>query len=190
MGERQPPWGFHPPGADFCHEALMNEGLLSLQGPLYRLFGLPSSASLQNIQSPEPALWPPCQTPWTSCHSCKRGAALLLLCSWALWSKVHLVLESLRLTHALCFESLLGQVVTWILILFTLKRPKQVRVGRQLPWERGASVCIKEEEVLRFENYMKKDHSIFSGTLSKTLLQHSLELVFRWPGTLERGGTW
>jgi len=47
--------------------------------------------------------------------------------------EVHLVLESLRLTHALCFESLLGQV----------------RVGRQLPWERGASVCIKEEEVLR-----------------------------------------
>ena len=71
-----------------------------------------------------------------------------------------------------------------------MKMTKQVRVGRQLPWERGASVCIKEEEVLRFENYMKKDHSIFSGTLSQTLLQHSLELVFRWPGTLERGGTW
>ena len=28
----------------------------------------------------------------------------------------------------------------------------QVRVGRQLPWERGASFCIKEEEVLRFGN--------------------------------------
>jgi len=53
--------------------------------------------------------------------------------------EVHLVLESLRLTHALCFESLLGQV----------------RVGRQLPWERGASVCIKEEEVLRFENCVR-----------------------------------
>jgi len=48
-------------------------------------------------------------------------------------NEVHQILESLRLTHALCFESLLGQV----------------RVGRQLPWERGASFCIKEEEVLR-----------------------------------------
>ena len=64
-------------------------------------------------------------------------------------------------------------------------------MGRQLPWERGASVCIKEDEVLRFENYVKEgDQLIFSGTLSKTSLQHFLELVFRWPGTLERGGTW
>ena len=62
-------------------------------------------------------------------------------------------------------------------------------MGRQLPWERGASVCIKEEEVLRFENLEEADHSIFSGTLRETSLQHFPELVFRWLGTLERGGT-
>ena len=78
------------------------------------------------------------------------------------FSKVHLVLDSLRLTHALCLESLLGQV----------------RVGRQLPWERGASLCIKEEEVLRFENDVKDaDLPIFSGTQSKTLPQHFREPV-------------
>ena len=117
-------------------------------------------------------------------------------------SKVHHVLESLRLTHALCFESLLGQVSDPnILNIKGLTNHsscpcspnKQVRVGRQLPWERGASLCIKEEEVLRFETYVitnANPMSLSSGIQSKTLQQLFLELVCQWPGTQERGDTW
>ena len=84
----------------------------------------------------------------------------------------------------------------------------QVRVGRQLPWERGASFCIKEEEVLRFGNWClalnwKGKFFSFSwlnvidihlstwypGTQNKTLPRLFRDLVSLSPGILGRGDT-
>jgi len=50
-------------------------------------------------------------------------------------SKIHSVLLSLRLTHALCYESLLGQV----------------RHGQNLPWEETGSLCLLEKELERHD---------------------------------------
>lgn len=54
-------------------------------------------------------------------------------------AKVHSVLKSLSLTHALCYESLVGQV----------------RLGRNLPWEESGYFCVLNEEIVKYdENFI------------------------------------
>ena len=56
----------------------------------------------------------------------------------------------MSLTHALCLESLQGQVTTATTPeTESLCNTVQVRIGRGLPWESRASICIREEEVER-----------------------------------------
>lgn len=52
--------------------------------------------------------------------------------------QVHTVLTQLRITHALCYESLLGQV----------------QHGRGLPWESSGSMCVLESEL---ERHLERD---------------------------------
>jgi len=54
-------------------------------------------------------------------------------------TKVHDVLEKLSLTHALCYQSLVGQV----------------RLGRNLPWEESGYFCVVNEDIMKYdENYI------------------------------------
>eukprot|EP00090_Calanus_glacialis_P034905 TRINITY_DN5923_c0_g1_i2.p1 TRINITY_DN5923_c0_g1~~TRINITY_DN5923_c0_g1_i2.p1 ORF type:complete len:227 (-),score=31.59 TRINITY_DN5923_c0_g1_i2:81-761(-) len=54
-------------------------------------------------------------------------------------AKVHSVLDKLSLTHALCYESLVGQV----------------RLGRNLPWEESGYFCVLNEEIVKYdENFI------------------------------------
>eukprot|EP00092_Neocalanus_flemingeri_P002572 GFUD01002754.1.p1 GENE.GFUD01002754.1~~GFUD01002754.1.p1 ORF type:complete len:227 (-),score=43.99 GFUD01002754.1:61-741(-) len=54
-------------------------------------------------------------------------------------ARVHTVLEKLSLTHALCYESLVGQV----------------RLGRNSPWEESGYFCVINEEIIKYdENFI------------------------------------
>jgi len=50
-------------------------------------------------------------------------------------ANTHSILEKLGLTHILCYGSLAGQI----------------RIGRSLPWEDGAEMCVFNEDIVKYD---------------------------------------
>ena len=53
-------------------------------------------------------------------------------------ANTHSILEKLGLTHILCYGSLAGQI----------------RIGRSLPWEDGAEMCVFNEDIVKYDEVL------------------------------------